>query len=55
MMMKHLEKIKTYTHQPPYNMVDYNMVDYNSTLNVGTMKQKASEVVETVSRRRVDL
>ena len=25
------------------------------TLNVGTMKQKASEVVETVSRRRVDL
>ena len=55
MMMKHLEKIKTYTHQPPYNMVDYNMVDYNGTLNVGTMKQKASEVVETVSRRRVDL
>ena len=25
------------------------------TLNVGTMKGKASEVVETVSRRRVDL
>ena len=25
------------------------------TLNVGMMKQKASEVVETVSRRRVDL